>query len=71
MPQQQDRRTQSSRTLIRRFWPYMRPYRKTLCVDLFCAALTTVCELVLPLQLLGSILAVGFSKPKPGAFSRK
>jgi hypothetical protein len=27
--------------------------------------------LSLPLQLLGSILAVGFSKPKPGAFSRK
>ncbi len=51
MPQQQDRRTQSSRTLIRRFWPYMRPYRKTLCVDLFCAALTTVCELVLPLLM--------------------
>ena len=51
MPQQKDRRTQSSRTLIRRFWPYMRPYRKTLCVDLFCAALTTVCELVLPLLM--------------------
>ena len=51
MPQQQDRRTQTSRTLIRRFWPYMRPYRKTLCVDLFCAALTTVCELVLPLLM--------------------
>ena len=51
MPQQQDRRTQSSRTLIRWFWPYMRPYRKTLCVDLFCAALTTVCELVLPLLM--------------------
>ena len=51
MPQQQDRRTQTSRALIRRFWPYMRPYRKTLCVDLFCAALTTVCELVLPLLM--------------------
>ena len=37
--------------MIRRFWPYMRPYRKTLCVDLFCAALTTVCELVLPLLM--------------------
>ena len=51
MPQQQDRHTQTSRALIRRFWPYMRPYRKTLCVDLFCAALTTVCELVLPLLM--------------------
>ena len=51
MSQQQDRRSMPSGTLIRRFWPYMRPYRKTLCVDLFCAALTTVCELVLPLLM--------------------
>ena len=51
MSQQQDRRSMPSGVLIRRFWPYMRPYRKTLCVDLFCAALTTVCELVLPLLM--------------------
>lgn len=36
-------------TLIRRFLPYFKPYRKTLYTDLFCAALTTVCEIVLPL----------------------
>lgn len=35
--------------LIKRFLPYYRPYRKTLALDLFCAAMTTVCELVLPL----------------------
>ena len=35
--------------LIRRFLPYFKPYRKTLYTDLFCAALTTVCEIVLPL----------------------
>ncbi len=35
--------------LIRRFLPYFKPYRRTLCADLFCAALTTVCEIVLPL----------------------
>lgn len=36
-------------TLIKRFLPYFKPYRKTLYTDLFCAALTTVCEIVLPL----------------------
>ncbi len=35
--------------LIRRFLPYFKPYRRTLCADLFCAALTTVCKIVLPL----------------------
>lgn len=35
--------------LIRRFSPYFRKYQVTLYLDLFCAALTTVCELVLPL----------------------
>jgi ATP-binding cassette subfamily B protein len=34
--------------LIRRFLPYYKPHVKTLIFDLFCAALTTVCELVLP-----------------------
>lgn len=36
-------------TLIKRFLPYFKPYRKTLYMDLFCAALTTACEIVLPL----------------------
>lgn len=35
--------------LIRRFLPYYKPHLKTLVFDLFCAALTTVCELVLPM----------------------
>lgn len=35
--------------LIKRFLPYFKPYRKTLYMDLFCAALTTACEIVLPL----------------------
>lgn len=35
--------------LLRRFVPYFKKYRGTLFFDLFCAALTTVCELVLPL----------------------
>ena len=39
----------STGVLIRRFLPYFKPYRRTLCADLLCAALTTVCEIVLPL----------------------
>lgn len=35
--------------LIKNFLPYYKPYRKILAFDLFCAALTTLCELVLPL----------------------
>ena len=40
-----------SSTLVRRFLPYYKKYGKTVAIDLFCAALTTVCELVLPLIL--------------------
>lgn len=39
----------SSRELLCRFAPYFKKYKATLFADLFCAALTTVCELVLPL----------------------
>ncbi|OQA67737.1 MAG: putative multidrug export ATP-binding/permease protein [Firmicutes bacterium ADurb.Bin262] len=35
--------------LLRRFMPYVKGYRGPLAIDLFCAAMTTVCELVLPL----------------------
>lgn len=44
-------KTESYKTgeLIRRFTPYFKKYRATLFLDLFCAALTTICELVLPL----------------------
>ena len=34
--------------LLRRFWPYLKPYRRILFFDLFCAALTTLCDMVLP-----------------------
>lgn len=37
--------------LLRRFVPYYKKYWKTMVFDLFCASLTTVCELVLPLML--------------------
>ena len=39
----------STKELLGRFVPYFKKYRGTLVLDLFCAAMTTVCELVLPL----------------------
>ncbi len=42
-------RTMKTSVLISRFAPYFRRYKKILAFDLFCAALTTICELVLPL----------------------
>lgn len=38
-----------TKELMRRFMPYFKKYKGTLFLDLFCAAMTTVCELVLPL----------------------
>ena len=35
--------------LLRRFWPYLKKYKRILVFDLFCAALTTLCDMVLPL----------------------
>ena len=49
MAKQENRNTLSTSVLVRRFLPYFRKYRKTMAFDLCCAALTTVCELVLPL----------------------
>ncbi len=39
----------STKELLRRFLPYYGPYRKILFLDLFCAGLTSICELVLPM----------------------
>ncbi len=38
----------TSVALIRRFSPYLAKYRSVLFIDLFCAALATVCDIVLP-----------------------
>ncbi len=37
--------------LTRRFLPYFQPYWKMLAADLACAALTSACELILPLMM--------------------
>lgn len=44
-----EKKVYSTKSLISRFMPYFKKYKRTLIMDLFCAALTTVCELVLPL----------------------
>ena len=42
-------RTMKVSQLLKRFLPYFKKYKLMLAFDLFCAALTTVCDLVLPL----------------------
>ena len=44
-----NQRTMKPSELVRRFLPYFRPYRGMLALDLFCAMLTTLCDLVLPM----------------------
>lgn len=44
-----EQKTLKTTYLLKRFIPYFKKYRWILALDLFCAALTTVCELVLPL----------------------
>ena len=44
-----DPHTMKNSTLIKRFLPYFKGYWPVLALDLFCAALTTLCDLVLPL----------------------
>ena len=45
----QTEKTYESKELLRRFLPYFKNYKFVLFMDLFCAALTTLCELILPL----------------------
>ena len=44
-----DTREYKTTELLKRFLPYYKPHMGTVILDLFCAALTTICELVLPL----------------------
>ncbi len=46
-----EQREMKTGTLLRRFVPYYKKYTRIMIFDLFCAALTTICELVLPLIL--------------------
>ena len=40
-----------TKDLIGRFIPYFKPYKNVLLLDLFCAFLTTGCDLILPMIL--------------------
>lgn len=46
---QENTRTYKSGELMKRFLPYYKKYWKIVVIDLFCAGLTTICELVLPM----------------------
>ncbi len=37
--------------LLQRFFPYYKKYWKIVVIDLFCAGLTTVCEMLLPMMI--------------------
>ena len=46
---QREVRTYKAGELLRRFLPYYKKYLHIVAMDLFCAGLTTICELVLPM----------------------
>lgn len=43
--------TKKTSYLIKRFLPYFKKYKWVLVLDLFCATLTTICDLVLPMMV--------------------
>ena len=53
MTQEQTKHTGSGE-LLRRFLPYLLKYKGVLFFDLFCAALTTLCDIVLP-KIMGML----------------
>ena len=46
---QESKPTMKTSTLVKRFLPYYKRYIGTVIFDLFCAGMTTLCELVLPM----------------------
>lgn len=42
-------KTYKTSVLLKRFMPYYKRYIPTVILDLFCASLTTICEIILPL----------------------
>ena len=49
MNKQEDIKTYKSGELMKRFLPYYKKYWRVVVIDLLCAGLTTICELVLPM----------------------
>ncbi len=58
-----DERKYKTSELIKRFMPYYKKYMPTVILDLFCASLTTICEIVLPL-IMREITNAGMSDVK-------
>lgn len=44
-----DNKEYATSVLLRRFMPYYKKHKGVIAMDLFCAGLTTICELVLPM----------------------
>ena len=59
----QDTKRYGTIDLIKRFLPYYGRYKKIVFFDLFCAALTTACELVFPM-LVRNITGVAVNSPE-------
>lgn len=64
----ENQRTMKTSELVRRFLPYFRPYRGMLALDLFCAMLTTLCDLVLPMivRSITGLASSGRRRPDRG-----
>lgn len=56
-------RTYDTGELLRRFLPYLLRYRGLLILDLFCAALTTICDIVLP-RIMSSLTNTAMMHPE-------
>jgi ATP-binding cassette, subfamily B, bacterial len=50
---EQEVRTMKTSALLKRFAPYFKKYVPVLLLDLFCASLTTLCDIALPLMVRG------------------
>ena len=44
-----DQKEYTTKELMQRFYPYYKNHTRVLAADLFCAFLTTLCEMVLPM----------------------
>ena len=53
----------SSRELLKRFAPYLFRYRKLMVFDLFCASLTTLCDIVLP-RIMSTLTNTAMYEPQ-------
>ena len=56
-------RQYKSSYLMKKFIPYYKKYKWILVLDLFCASLTTLCELVFPL-IIRNITTIATQSPK-------